>query len=112
MTGTQTPFAFSPTAADATFNRLGYGGMRLTGPAVWGEFPDRDGGVALLRRVVGAGVTFIDTTDAYGPHTNEVLIHDALYPYAADLVIATRGRATEPRTCGPRWSLVVAHPRK
>lgn len=71
--------------------RLGYGAMRLTGPGMWGEFPDRDGGLALLRRVADAGVTFIDTADAYGPHTNEVLIHDALFPYPDGLVIATKG---------------------
>src|SRR5262245_16259124 len=65
--------------------------MRLTGEGTWGDFPDRDAGVALLRRVVEAGITFIDTADAYGPHTNEVLIHDALHPYPEDLVIATKG---------------------
>ncbi len=49
-----------------------------------GEYPDSDGGIALLERVVEAGVTFTDTADAYGPHTNEALIHDALYPNPAD----------------------------
>lgn len=77
--------------SDLVVNRLGYGAMRLTGSGMWGEYPDRDGGIALLKRVVEAGVTFIDTADSYGPHTNEVLIHDALYPYPADLVIATKG---------------------
>ena len=72
-------------------SRLGFGAMRLTGPGMWGEFPDRDAGIALLRRVVEAGVAFIDTADAYGPHTNEILIRDALYPYPAGLVIATKG---------------------
>jgi pyridoxine 4-dehydrogenase len=77
--------------SDLVVNQLGYGAMRLTGSGMWGEFPDRDAGLELLKRVVQAGVTFIDTADAYGPHTNEVLIHDALYPYPADLVIATKG---------------------
>ena len=77
--------------ADLVVNRLGYGAMQLTGAGVWGEYPDRDAAVALLRHVVDAGVTFIDTADAYGPHTNETLIHDALSPYPADLVIATKG---------------------
>jgi pyridoxine 4-dehydrogenase len=72
-------------------NRLGFGAMRLTGNGMWGEFPNREAGIALLRRVVAAGVTFIDTADAYGPHTNEILIHDALFPYPAGLVIATKG---------------------
>lgn len=89
MTTIGTPFGFAPTGSDV--NRLGYGAMRLTGEGVWGDFPDRDAGIALLRRVVEAGVQFIDTADAYGPHTNETLIHDALYPYPEDLVIATKG---------------------
>jgi pyridoxine 4-dehydrogenase len=76
---------------DLVVSRLGYGAMQLTGRGVWGEFPDRDHGIALLRGVVEAGVTFIDTADAYGPHTNEVLIHDALSPYPDSLVIATKG---------------------
>jgi pyridoxine 4-dehydrogenase len=76
---------------DLPVSRLGFGAMRLTGSGMWGEYPDRDGGIALLRYVVEAGVTFIDTADAYGPHTNEILIHDALSPYPADLVIATKG---------------------
>src|SRR6266851_5129390 len=78
-------------AVEFTSNRLGYGAMRLTGTGMWGEHPDREGGIALLRRVVEAGVTFIDTADAYGPHTNEALIRDALSPYPANLVIATKG---------------------
>ncbi|HEV7450412.1 MAG TPA: aldo/keto reductase [Pseudonocardiaceae bacterium] len=77
--------------SDLVVNRLGYGAMRLTGGGMWGEYPDRDGGIALLKHVIGAGVTFIDTADAYGPHTNEALIHDALYPYPSELVIATKG---------------------
>jgi pyridoxine 4-dehydrogenase len=77
--------------SDLEVSRLGFGAMRLTGPGMWGDFPDREAGIALLRQVIDAGVTFIDTADAYGPHTNEVLIHDALYPYPAGLVIATKG---------------------
>jgi aryl-alcohol dehydrogenase-like predicted oxidoreductase len=71
--------------------RVGFGAMRLTGPQVWGEYPDREGGIAVLRGVVEAGVTFVDTADVYGPHSNELLIHDALYPYPDNLVIATKG---------------------
>jgi pyridoxine 4-dehydrogenase len=72
-------------------SRIGFGAMQLTGRGVWGEYGDREGGIALLRRVVDAGVTFIDTADAYGPHTNELLIHDALWPYPPGVVIATKG---------------------
>src|SRR5512132_3400598 len=76
---------------DLTVGRIGYGAMQLTGPKVWGEYPDHDKGVALLREVVAEGVTYIDTADAYGPHSNEELIREALHPYPDDLVIATKG---------------------
>jgi pyridoxine 4-dehydrogenase len=72
-------------------NRIGYGAMQLTGKQVWGEYPDREGGIALLRQAVDSGVGFIDTADVYGPHTNEPLVHDALHPYPDHLVIATKG---------------------
>jgi aryl-alcohol dehydrogenase-like predicted oxidoreductase len=76
---------------DLRVGRIGYGAMRLTGPGLWGEYPDRDGGIALLRKAVEAGVTLIDTADAYGPHSNELLIRDAFRPYPESLVIATKG---------------------
>jgi len=76
---------------DLTVGRIGYGAMQLTGPRVWGDYPDHERGVALLREVVAAGVTFIDTADVYGPHSNEELIREALHPYPEHLVIATKG---------------------
>jgi pyridoxine 4-dehydrogenase len=76
---------------DLTVGNIGYGAMQLTGPKVWGEYPDRAQGIALLRQVVDDGVTFIDTADVYGPHSNEELIREALHPYPEDLVIATKG---------------------
>ena len=76
---------------DLTVGRIGYGAMQLTGRKVWGDYPDHDHGVALLREVVAAGVTFLDTADVYGPHSNEELIREALHPYPDDLVIATKG---------------------
>lgn len=79
---------------DLPVNRLGYGAMQLTGPGVWGEPKDRDEAVRVLRRAVELGVTFIDTADSYGPIVNEVLIREALHPYADDLVIATKAGLT------------------
>jgi pyridoxine 4-dehydrogenase len=76
---------------ELTVGRVGYGAMQLTGPKVWGEYSDRGQAIALLREVVAAGVTFIDTADVYGPHSNEELIREALYPYPDNLVIATKG---------------------
>jgi pyridoxine 4-dehydrogenase len=77
--------------ADLHASRIGYGAMQLSGDHVWGDYPDREGGIALLRDVVDSGITFIDTADVYGPHSNEILIHEALYPYRDGLVIATKG---------------------
>jgi pyridoxine 4-dehydrogenase len=81
--------------------RLGFGAMRITGPGIWGEPEDRDGAIALLRRVVELAVNFIDTADSYGPEVSEGLIAEALHPYPPDLVIGTKGGLTRP---GPgRW---------
>ena len=75
---------------DLAVASIGFGAMQLTGQKVWGEYPDHDRGIALLREVVDDGVTFIDTADVYGPHSNEVLIREALHPYPDNLVIASR----------------------
>ncbi|MBT1710132.1 aldo/keto reductase [Fulvivirgaceae bacterium PWU5] len=77
-------------------NRLGYGAMQLTGPGVFGDAPDRAKAKKVLQEAVAAGVNFIDTADAYGPHTNESLIAEALHPYKKDLVIATKGGFSRP----------------
>src|SRR5438128_11083704 len=76
---------------DLLVNRLGFGAMRLTGEGIWGWPPDRENAKKVLRRAVELGVNFIDTADAYGPETNELLIAEALYPYPKGLVIATKG---------------------
>jgi pyridoxine 4-dehydrogenase len=76
---------------DLTVGRVGYGAMRLSGPDLFGDYPDRDGAIRLLRAAVDAGVTLVDTADVYGPHGNEQLIRDALHPYPENLVLATKG---------------------
>ena len=77
-------------------NRLGYGAMQLTGHGVFGDMPDREKGKEILDFAVASGINFIDTADAYGPYTNETLIADALHPYPAELVIATKGGFERP----------------
>jgi pyridoxine 4-dehydrogenase len=87
---------------ELTVNRLGFGAMRLTGPGIWGPPNDRSRALAVLRRAVELGVNFIDTADSYGPNVNEELIAEALYPYPAGLVIATKGGWNRP---GPgQWT--------
>ncbi len=83
-------------------NRIGFGAMRITGPGIWGEPDNPEEARALLKRAVGLGINFIDTADSYGPEVSERLIADALHPYPAGLVIATKGGLTRP---GPgRWA--------
>ncbi len=89
-------------------NRLGYGTMRLTGEGAWGEPPTgRPAAIKLLRKAVDLGINLLDTADAYGPHIAEDLIAEALHPYPADLVIATKGGLT--RT-GPAKSKPLGRP--
>ena len=81
---------------DLTVNRLGFGAMRITGEGIWGWPPDRTNALKLLRRATEQGVDLIDTADAYGPDTSELLIAEALHPYPKGLVIATKGGLTRP----------------
>ena len=81
---------------DLAVNRLGLGAMRITGEGIWGWPPDRENALKVLRRAVELGVNLIDTADAYGPETSELLIAEALHPYSEGLVIATKGGLTRP----------------
>ncbi len=81
---------------DLTVNRLGFGAMRITGQGIWGWPPDRNNALKVLKRAVELGVNLIDTADAYGPETSELLIAEALHPYPKGLVIATKGGLTRP----------------
>src|ERR1700732_1050289 len=81
---------------DLPVNRLGFGAMRITGEGIWGWPPDRDNALKVLRRAGELGVNLIDTADAYGPETSELLIAEALHPYPTGLVIATKGGLTRP----------------
>lgn len=74
--------------------RLGYGTMRLVGEGAWGEPPQREDARNVLRRAVELGINLLDTADAYGPGIAEELIAEALHPYPAGFVIATKGGLT------------------
>jgi aryl-alcohol dehydrogenase-like predicted oxidoreductase len=87
---------------EISVHRLGFGAMRLTGEGIWGLPKDRNAALAVLRRAVELDVNFIDTADSYGPHVSEELIAEALFPYPAGLVIATKGGWNRP---GPnQWT--------
>ena len=69
---------------DLRVRRLGLGAMHLSGPGVFGPPEDRAGALAVLREAVASGVCHIDTSDYYGPHVTNRLIHEALYPCSVD----------------------------
>jgi aryl-alcohol dehydrogenase-like predicted oxidoreductase len=93
------------TTDPLTVRRLGFGAMRITGAGIWGDPPDHDVAIKVLRRAVELGVDFIDTADSYGPYVSEDLIREALYPYN-NVVIATKGALTRQ---GPdKWEAVGA----
>lgn len=81
--------------------RMGYGAMQLAGPGVWGPARDHDTAVAVLREAVESGITHLDTSDYYGPHTVNALIKEALHPYPDALTIVTKVGAR--RTPDKAW---------
>jgi pyridoxine 4-dehydrogenase len=89
---------------ERSVRRLGFGAMRLpTGPRT-----DRAAAVALVRRAVELGVNLIDTAHMYGAGANEELLAEALHPYPADLLVATKVGID---VCGPPgWWAVCGRP--
>jgi pyridoxine 4-dehydrogenase len=97
-----TPAGTIDLGGELSVCRLGFGAMRLTGEGIWGPPKDRKAALAVLRRALELGVNFIDTADSYGPGVSEELIAEALFPYPAGLVIATKGGWNRP---GPgQWT--------
>jgi pyridoxine 4-dehydrogenase len=86
---------------DLTVNRLGFGGMRITGEGIWGEPRDPAEAKRVLVRALELDVNLIDTANSYGPEVSERLIGETLSPYKAGLVIATKGGYT--RTGPNKW---------
>jgi pyridoxine 4-dehydrogenase len=95
------------TIGEKTVNRLGFGTMQLTGSGVWGPPDDPQECIRVLRRAVELGVQLIDTADAYGPETADELVREALHPYPADLLIATKAGHTRQ---GPNLWAPVGRP--
>jgi aryl-alcohol dehydrogenase-like predicted oxidoreductase len=67
---------------------IGFGCMGMSfgyGPAA-----DKQQAISVIRSAVEHGVTFFDTAEVYGPLTNEELVGEALAPFRAQVVIATK----------------------
>ncbi|MGW1868521.1 aldo/keto reductase [Streptomyces mauvecolor] len=88
---------------ERSLRRLGLGTAQLTGPGYWGPRGERADALAVLRRAVEQGVTLIDTADNYGPDLAEELVAEALHPYPADVVVATKGGVV--RTSDSAWHI-------
>lgn len=80
---------------DLPVHRLGFGAMRLT-PDRWLSPAEREPAIAVARLALELGVTLIDTADSYSYGANELLLAEALHPYPADLVIATKAGQSRP----------------
>jgi len=87
------------TLGDVRVSAIGLGGMPMS---IEGR-PDRDSAMAAIRASLDAGVTLIDTADAYHLHADEVghnesLIADALDAYGPhdDVLVATKGGHLRP----------------
>src|SRR5271163_88320 len=74
---------------------LGCMGMSFS----YGPPKDKKEMTDLLHAAVERGITFFDTAEVYGPFTNEELVGEALAPFRAKVVIATKfGFKIDPQT--------------
>jgi aryl-alcohol dehydrogenase-like predicted oxidoreductase len=70
-------------------SRIGLGCMGMS-DFYTGSGQDDDQSLRVLGRALDLGVTFFDTSDMYGPHTNEILVGKALKRASDDVVLATK----------------------
>ncbi|MGZ4595623.1 MAG: aldo/keto reductase [Actinomycetes bacterium] len=96
------------TIGTTTVSAIGLGGMPLS---IEGRPDDRSRAVATIHAALDAGITFLDTADAYSLGSsdeghNELLIAEALSTYGGDtsgVLVATKGGHTRPG--GGAWDL-------
>ncbi len=72
--------------------------------------PDRREMIALLRAAVDRGITFFDTAEVYGPHTNEELVGEALAPFRGRVLIATKFGWAPTHEGETRWGRLDSRP--
>ncbi len=76
-------------AAGLDVSRIGLGCMGMS-DFYTGSGEDDDQSMRVIGRALDLGVTFFDTSDMYGPHTNEILVGKALKRAPDDVVLATK----------------------
>jgi len=79
---------------DLVVERLGFGAMRLVGAGAFGPPPDLAAAQATVKLLPELGVSYVDTSNAYGPLISEMLVR-SLHPYAG-IVVATKGGLLRP----------------
>ena len=97
------------TIGDVTVSAIGFGGMPIS---IEGR-PDEDQAIATIHAALDAGITFIDTADAYrmpgeGFSHNEQLIAKALKSYGGDtsnILVATKGGHLRDEPVKDAWQL-------
>ncbi|WP_299530624.1 aldo/keto reductase [Ulvibacterium sp.] len=81
---------------DFKINRIGFGTMRAsTGAGIWGDNPNKENTIKMIRTAIENGVNFIDTADSYGPYTSELLVQEAIKPFKDNIMLATKGGAVK-----------------
>src|SRR6266436_4790561 len=108
----------TPAGGTMHKRRLGRGNLEVSAIGLgcmgmsfsYGPPADKQEMIALMRSAVERGVTFFDTAEVYGPHTNEELVGEALAPFRGQVVIATKfGFQLDPTGKGP-WTGLNSRP--
>ena len=92
-----------PKAIELRKRTLGADGLVVSalgfGCMGYGQPPDKQGLISLIRAAVEHGVTFFDTAESCGPFRNEETVGEALAPFRDEVVIATKfGWDIDPET--------------
>jgi aryl-alcohol dehydrogenase-like predicted oxidoreductase len=78
----------------------------------YGDAKDKQEMIALIRAAVDRGITFFDTAEVYGPHTNENLLGEALEPVREKVVIATKFGFNLNPDGSPGWQGLNSRPER